>query len=59
MNKKYIIFYNEKDVVNYLRKNGCKIYNEASDDYIIEEAFSQNWICQEYFNKTNNYQLTK
>ena len=40
-----MIYKNKKNIINYLRKNGCKNYNNASDEYIINEAFFINYVC--------------
>mgnify|MGYP003147659662 FL=1 len=37
------IFKTDKELIKYLRSKGDKNYNEASDDFIFEEAFTQGW----------------
>jgi len=38
------IFKTDKELIKYLRNQGDKSYNEASDDFIFEEAFTQGWV---------------
>ena len=36
-------FKTESDLVAYLRKHGDDEYNEASDEFLVDEAFNQGW----------------
>tara|TARA_R100001443_G_scaffold112154_1_gene125481 strand:+ start:942 stop:1112 length:171 start_codon:yes stop_codon:yes gene_type:complete len=55
MNKK--IFRNEKTLIKYLRKNGDSVYNNATNEYLINEAFNQYFVCEDYYNKTDFYKI--
>ena len=37
------VFECEKDLIDYLRKQGDEVYNDATDDYILNEAFDLGW----------------
>lgn len=39
-----ITYEGDKALVEFLRSQGDKIYNDVSDEYIINEAHSQGWI---------------
>jgi hypothetical protein len=39
-----IIYKGDEEMVKFLRSQGDKSYNDASDEYLINEAHSQNWI---------------
>ena len=38
------IFKNESELIKYLRRNGDKIYNNASNDYLIKESYETGYI---------------
>ena len=52
-----IIFKSKNELISHLRKNGDKIYNEASDEYLIDESFEQGYLDTDYYNETGNYKL--
>ena len=39
-----ITYEGDEAMVQFLRSQGDKTYNDASDEYLINEAHSQNWI---------------
>ena len=55
MNKKR--FKSNKTLIKYLRENGDNIYNNATDEYLINESFNQHFICIDYYNKTGFYKI--
>lgn len=38
------IFKTDKKLIKYLRSQGDKNYNDASDGFILEEAITQGWV---------------
>tara|TARA_Y100001973_G_C4978348_1_gene222967 strand:- start:185 stop:571 length:387 start_codon:yes stop_codon:yes gene_type:complete len=48
------VFECEKDLIDYLRKEGDEVYNDATDDYILQEAFDLGWC---YHDDDNNIVL--
>tara|TARA_Y100000593_G_C4164456_1_gene263711 strand:- start:292 stop:447 length:156 start_codon:yes stop_codon:yes gene_type:complete len=48
-------FKTDAELIKYLRSQGDKSYNEASDDFIFQEAFEQGWV--EVFK--DNYRVIK
>ena len=54
-----ITFKNKKTLIKYLRKNGDLIYNDASDEYLIDESFKQGYLDTDYYNETGNFKLIK
>ena len=52
-----IIFKSKNELISHLRKNGDKIYNEASNEYLIDESFEQGYLDIDYYNETGNYKL--
>ena len=55
MNNK--IFKTEKEIIKYLRKQGDENYNNASGEYLLEEAFSHYFVCEDYYNKFGYYKI--
>ena len=39
-----ITYEGDEAMVQFLRSQGDKTYNDASDEYLINEAHAQNWI---------------
>jgi hypothetical protein len=39
-----IIYEGDEAMVEFLRSQGDEIYNNASDEYLINEAHTQGWI---------------
>lgn len=39
-----ITYEGDEAMVQFLRSQGDKTYNDASDEYLINEAHTQNWI---------------
>lgn len=38
------IFKTDAELIKYLRSQGDESYNDASDDFIFQEAFEQGWV---------------
>ena len=55
--KKVKIFKTEKEFIKYLRLNGDENYNNASDEYLVDEAFTQHWVSEDYYNETGYYKI--
>ena len=43
-NNTVITYEGDEAMVKFLRSQGDKTYNDASDEYILNEAHTQNWI---------------
>ena len=42
--KKGRVFKSKKELIAYLRSQGDKVYNDAPDEFLFEEAFVQGWV---------------
>tara|TARA_R100001463_G_scaffold505_1_gene2264 strand:- start:2817 stop:2975 length:159 start_codon:yes stop_codon:yes gene_type:complete len=38
------IFKTDAELIKYLRSQGDESYNDASDDFIFQEAFEHGWV---------------
>lgn len=39
-----ITYNGDEEMVKFLRSQGDKEYNDVSDEFILQEAYLQNWI---------------
>lgn len=51
------LFKTKKEAISYLRESGDKVYNDASDDFLLDEAFSQHVFDYKYYNNHGNFKL--